>query len=135
MCNILMIFMPKRVPLKVSNKRTEKYIRKKLIQKIKLILVFILHDGKINSKKFSSCELTFGNVCKFVYALKFYQKRRQLFYYKMRQCYYKTRQVLQNTSISLQNVAGITQRVDYYKTRHIIWTLSFNYIVKQTSMH
>ena len=28
--------MPKRVPLKVSNKRTEKYIRKKLIQKIKI---------------------------------------------------------------------------------------------------
>ena len=40
------------------------------------------------------------------------------FYYKIRQSTYKMQQVLQSVPILLQNVAGITKRVDYYKTRH-----------------
>ena len=54
MCDILMIFMAERLPIKVSNKRAEKCMRKKLIQNLKIIFAFILHDSKINGKKFSS---------------------------------------------------------------------------------
>ena len=46
--------MAERLPIKVSNKRAEKCMIKKLIQNLKIIFALILYDSKINGKKFSS---------------------------------------------------------------------------------
>ena len=55
--------------------------------------------------------------------VKFYYKTRQFFITKTRKFYYKMRQVLRKPSILLQNAAGITKCVIYYKTGHSTWCL------------
>ena len=49
----------------------------------------------------------------------FFIKNVAAFHYKLGQFHYKTLQVVQSASILLQNAAGITKRVDYYKTLQV----------------
>ena len=114
-----MIFMPKRVPLKVSNKRTEKYIRKKLIQKI-----------KINSRLYPAW---WQNQQQEVFILQtYFWKGLQICLYVEILLEKAAAFLLQNASMLLQNATGITKYVDfitkrgrYYKTRRLLQNAAY----------
>ena len=85
-----------------------------------MILAFILHDSKIKGKKFSSDLLTFGKRL-ITKCIKILSKNVAPFFITKREqnvLQNAAASLLQNASMLFQNAAGITKRVDYYKTWH-----------------